>query len=77
MKKEKYQQVQSKIEDYILSLKIVVQLNGSITKNQYYVDSEYLKINFKSEEGLPLYKFIDLIKDEYDIVSLKTFEKLK
>jgi hypothetical protein len=29
--KGKYQQVQSKIEDYILSLKIVVQLNGSIT----------------------------------------------
>lgn len=60
-------------EQYVLQ-QILDTLYG---KNQYYTDSEYLKINFNSEKGISEERFLDLIKDEYDIISEKTLKKLK
>ena len=46
-------------------------------KNLYYAESNYLKIDFNSKDGIKESEFIDLIKEEYDIISLKTYKKIE
>lgn len=46
-------------------------------KNEYYSTSYYLKIDFFSKGGIDKAQFIDLIKEEYDIISLKTNKKIE
>lgn len=52
-------------------------LNTLYGKNEYYSTSSFLKIDFDSKEGIAKDKFIDLIKEEYDIISLKTYKKME
>lgn len=46
-------------------------------KNEYYSTSSFLKIDFDSKEGIAKDKFIDLITEEYDIISMKTYKKME
>jgi membrane protease YdiL (CAAX protease family) len=46
-------------------------------KDKYYAESNYLKIAFDSEDGIDKIEFIDLVKKEYDIISLKTYKKIE
>lgn len=45
-------------------------------KDKYYTESNFLKIDFDSQEGIDKAEFIDLVKEEYDIICLKTYKKI-
>lgn len=46
-------------------------------QDKYYAESSFLKIDFDSKEGIDKAEFIDLVKEEYDIISLKTNKKIE
>lgn len=65
---------------YILSIKqqsLQSVLDTIYGKQSYYTDPILINLSLKAEKGISKGEFLNIIKDQYDIISLQTFEKIK